>query len=79
MGLGAGLDLSIIEGVISDMDGVLWHGGRALRGMIDFFAFLRDRGLPLVLTTNNSSRTRHEYGPSALLGHRYTVGMSARS
>jgi 4-nitrophenyl phosphatase len=53
--------LSGIEGVIADMDGVLWRGEQALPGLGEFFAYLRGRRIPFVLATNNSARSQAEY------------------
>ncbi len=50
-----------IQGVISDMDGVLWRAYDRQPGLRDFFALLHDRDLPYVLVTNNSSHTPEEY------------------
>ena len=44
-----------------DMDGVLWRGDEMLPGVASFFDFLRARGLPFVLASNNSSRTPADY------------------
>lgn len=55
------MTLSTIAGVISDMDGVLYRGSVTLPGMQDLFAFLRERDIPFVLATNNSSRHAEEY------------------
>ncbi|MEL6307791.1 MAG: HAD-IIA family hydrolase [Chloroflexota bacterium] len=50
-----------IQGVITDMDGVLWRGDDVLPAMPDFFAFLRQQNIPFVLATNNSGRHPDEY------------------
>lgn len=50
-----------IGGLIIDMDGVLWHGDRALPGLTAFFATLRELQLPFVLATNNASITAEQY------------------
>lgn len=50
-----------VRAVISDMDGVLWQGDRALPGLIEFFDLLAARGIPYMLATNNSSKTRADY------------------
>ena len=50
-----------VKGVISDMDGVLWRGETALPGLVEFFEFLEERGIPLVLATNNSSKAPEDY------------------
>lgn len=44
-----------------DMDGVLWRGNQILPGVGAFFDFLRERGLPFVLATNNSSKAPADY------------------
>ncbi len=55
------LDFSRIDGVVSDMDGVLWHGDTALPGMVRFFELVNARRLPVALATNNSSKSEAEY------------------
>ena len=55
------MDFSGIDGVIMDMDGVLWRGDTMLPGVAPFFEFLRARGLPFVLASNNSSKTPADY------------------
>ena len=55
------LDFSRIDGVVSDMDGVLWHGDAALPGMVGFFELVKARRLPVALATNNSSKSEAEY------------------
>jgi 4-nitrophenyl phosphatase len=55
------LDFDAIAGVVLDMDGVLWRSAEILPGVPDFFLFLRDRGIPFVLATNNSSRNAQDY------------------
>lgn len=53
--------LAEITHLIVDMDGVLYRGDNPLPGMPEFFAFLRERSLPFILATNNSTRTPQEY------------------
>ena len=53
--------LTDITHLIVDMDGVLYRGEIPLPGLREFFAFLRERRLPFILATNNSSRTPREY------------------
>jgi 4-nitrophenyl phosphatase len=53
--------LAEITHLIVDMDGVLYRGDNPLPGLHDFFAFLRNRPLPFILATNNSTRTPAEY------------------
>ncbi|MCY3907001.1 MAG: HAD-IIA family hydrolase [Anaerolineaceae bacterium] len=55
------MDLCDIRGVVSDMDGVLWRGDVPLPGLVPFFSLLRERELPWVLATNNSSKSRQDY------------------
>lgn len=55
------LNLSSIQAVLSDMDGVLWRGSAILPGVPDFFIYLRERGIAYALLTNNSSKTQSEY------------------
>ena len=58
---GAMMNWSAVKGVISDVDGVLWRGETALPGLVEFFEFLEERGIPLVLATNNSSKAPEDY------------------
>jgi 4-nitrophenyl phosphatase len=44
-----------------DMDGVVWRGDTLLPGALDWFAWLRSRGIPFVLATNNSSKSPQDY------------------
>ncbi len=55
------LDLEAIRGVVADMDGVIWRQEEILPGVPDFFLFLRERHIPYVLATNNSTRSIAEY------------------
>jgi 4-nitrophenyl phosphatase len=55
------MNFSDIDGVILDMDGVLWRGDIPLPGLAEFFEFMRSRGLPFMLATNNSRRSPQEY------------------
>jgi len=55
------LDLSTIEAVLLDMDGVMWRGSEILPGVPDFFLFLRARGIPYGMASNNSTKTAAEY------------------
>jgi 4-nitrophenyl phosphatase len=54
-------ELAKIKAVVSDMDGVLWRGHQPMPGLADFFAFLRERRLRLILATNNATRTAAQY------------------
>lgn len=53
--------LSEITHLIIDMDGVLYRGDMPLPGLYEFFAFLRERPIPFILATNNSTRTPQEH------------------
>jgi 4-nitrophenyl phosphatase len=55
------MTLTDIKAVVSDMDGVLWRGQVPLPGMPEFFAFLREQGIPFTLATNNSGKHPLEY------------------
>ena len=43
------------RGFLVDLDGVVYHGDRVIPGAPPFFRFLRARGIPFLLTTNNST------------------------
>jgi len=53
--------LSDIKHLIIDMDGVLYRGDRPMPLLREFFDFLRERPIPFMLATNNSTRTPQEY------------------
>lgn len=53
--------LDDVEGLIVDMDGVLWHGNNPIDGITDFFDTLRNLAIPFVLATNNASLTQQQY------------------
>lgn len=55
------MKFSTIQGVIFDMDGVLWHDDTPLAGFDDLFAWLRESGIPYAFATNNSSKTPQAY------------------
>lgn len=50
-----------IQCFLLDMDGTFYLGERLLPGALEFLALLKDRGIPFLFLTNNSSRTRKEY------------------
>ncbi|MBP7127139.1 HAD-IIA family hydrolase [Myxococcota bacterium] len=54
--------LKAIRGFALDMDGTTYLGGRLLPGAREFVDLCLDRGLPFVFLTNNSSKSRQEYG-----------------
>ena len=53
--------LKNITHLIIDMDGVLYRGDSPLPRLREFFAFLRQKPIPFILATNNSTRTSEEY------------------
>jgi 4-nitrophenyl phosphatase len=55
------IDFSQIQGVVLDMDGVIWRGAEILPGVPAFFEFLLARQIPYVFATNNSTRTPEMY------------------
>lgn len=50
-----------IHALIIDMDGVLWQGHKPMKGLNHFFNILREKQLPFILATNNSTLTQAEY------------------
>lgn len=44
-----------------DMDGTIYMGGKSIPGAPEFISELRERGIPFVFLTNNSSHTREFY------------------
>ena len=64
--------LGEIRAVVSDMDGVLWRGDKPMPGLVEFFAFLRERDIHFILATNNATRTAKQYADK-LAGHGVTV------
>ncbi len=50
-----------VQGVICDMDGVLWKGDEPLPGLQAFFAFLEEHRIAYQLVTNNASKTPEQY------------------
>lgn len=53
--------LAEITHLIIDMDGVLYRGDQPMPRLCEFFTFLRERPIPFILATNNSTRTPREY------------------
>jgi 4-nitrophenyl phosphatase len=50
-----------IRAFIIDMDGVLWHGPHAVRGLNEFFDTLNTLKIRFILATNNASLTPQQY------------------
>ena len=55
------LNLTNIEALAIDMDGVLWRGDTPLPGLTQLFNFLHSRSIPYMLATNNASKTPQQY------------------
>lgn len=55
------LTLKTVQGVVLDMDGVLWRGTETISGAPEFIEFLQARGIPFGLASNNSSKSITEY------------------
>ena len=53
--------LKSTHNLIVDMDGVLYLGDQPMPGLLDFFAFLRERAIRFQLVTNNSTLTPGMY------------------
>lgn len=63
------MEFSTLNGVILDMDGVLWLGDQPLPGMQDLVQFFRSRGIRFALATNNSGKSPADYvGKLARMG-----------
>lgn len=50
-----------LRGLLIDLDGVVYLGDTLIPGAREFFATLCERGMPYLLVTNNSSRTRAQF------------------
>ncbi len=48
-------------GLILDMDGVLWRDAEPIGDLPRIFAHLQERGIAVILATNNSTRTVEQY------------------
>ena len=53
--------LDQVDGLVCDLDGVLYRGERPIPGAVDAVHALRARGLHLVFCTNNSATPRGRY------------------
>jgi 4-nitrophenyl phosphatase len=62
-----GTDLSVppslrsLRGFLVDLDGVVYTGSEVVPGAPEFFALLRERRVPFLLITNNSSRRAEQF------------------
>jgi len=48
-------------GIIFDMDGVVYRGSQRIEGAKEVIEYLKERGIPFVFLTNNSTRTPRMY------------------
>lgn len=55
------MDLSTLQTLLIDGDGVLWRGDRALPGLHRFYDVLRSRSIRWALLTNNNTKTVGQY------------------
>jgi 4-nitrophenyl phosphatase len=53
--------LSALRGFFVDLDGVVYTGTEVVPGAPGFFDLLRERGVPFLLITNNSSRRADQF------------------
>lgn len=68
------MDLTHIQGLILDMDGVLWLGSQPLLDLQAFFSATSARGLKVILATNNATKSVNQYQNKLL---RYGVTLPA--
>ena len=55
------------DGLLVDLDGVVYRGDRAIPGAADALTEVRRRGTPVVFLTNNSTMTPEEVAAEARL------------
>ncbi|GAB6136367.1 HAD-IIA family hydrolase [Thermococcus prieurii] len=48
-------------GIVFDMDGVLYRGNRPIEGSREVIKYLKEKGIPFVFLTNNSTKTPEAY------------------
>lgn len=51
------LDWPLVEGVVSDLDGVVYRGKMAIQDAVEAFQIWRAAGIPYCFVTNNSTHT----------------------
>jgi 4-nitrophenyl phosphatase len=61
MTAGAGAGFVPPRGFLVDLDGVVYHGDRVIPSAPGFFRYLRQRQIPFLMTTNNSTLGPPEY------------------
>ncbi|MCL2785602.1 MAG: HAD-IIA family hydrolase [Methanomassiliicoccaceae archaeon] len=57
----SGIDWNDVSGVMIDMDGTVYKGGNVIPGAPEFIERLKEKGIPFVFLTNNSSSNRANY------------------
>ncbi len=55
------MNLTTLETILIDGDGVLWRSNEAIPGLGRFFDVLEQRGINWALLTNNNTRTANDY------------------
>ncbi|OGO17926.1 MAG: hypothetical protein A2Z14_03065 [Chloroflexi bacterium RBG_16_48_8] len=50
-------ELHSLQGLIIDLDGVIWRGEKLLTGVLPFFNELHSRSIPYIFATNNATTT----------------------
>ncbi|KWX87075.1 HAD family hydrolase [Paenibacillus riograndensis] len=63
-----------VGGLLIDLDGTLYHGGRMIQGADLLVAALRTAEIPFMFVTNNSSRT-----PASVAAHLCAMGIEAEA
>ena len=53
--------MTAFDGLILDLDGVVWVGPDPVPGSVDAIAGLRESGVQIVFLTNDSRSSRAEY------------------
>lgn len=56
------------DGLLLDLDGVVWIDGRVLPGVAEALRVLRSRGLPLLFLTNDPRGSREQYAARLTAG-----------
>ncbi|MCL1904814.1 MAG: HAD-IIA family hydrolase [Methanomassiliicoccaceae archaeon] len=54
-------DIADVSGFMIDMDGTVYKGGSVIPGAQDFIKRVKERNIPFVFLTNNSSSNREHY------------------
>ena len=61
------------DGLLCDLDGVVYAGGGAVPGAVETLTALAERGVPVGFVTNNASRA-----PESVAEHLRSLGVPAR-